>query len=1326
MRAPHRLINVWLAAGLLVAAVAAHVRAQTPTPDLVVVPGTIQSALGCPGDWQPDCEVTALIYDAERDVWEATFELPAGSYEYKVALNGSWTENYGLDGQPGGANIPLTLAEALAVTFTYDHKTHTVTDSVNLGAGAPAVAPQPERVVVPGTIQSALGCPGDWQPDCEATALTLDPVAGIWAGMFTLPAGEYEYKVALNGSWGENYGLNAQRDGANIPLSLAAETTVTFLYDHATHWAADSVTSILATAPGSFQSELGCPGDWQPDCLASWLQDPDGDGVYVFTTTRLPAGDYEAKVALNRSWDENYGAGGARDGANLAFTVPEDGQEIYFGFNAQTKELLISAAGAPQGDLGTARAHWVNQDTLMWRVAAPSEGTSYHLFFAPEGGMTLGPDGVEGGQSIELKYSFGGTPAVVQQQFPHLAAGFAALKVDAADFDQIPAILKGQVAVVALDGEGALLDATSVQVPGVLDDVYVYSGPLGVTFEAGIPTLRVWAPTARTVALHLFDGPESVPHEIVPLALDPATGVWAVTGASDWKGKYYLYEVEVYVPATGRLERNVVTDPYSLSLSMNSRRSQIVDLGDPALKPAGWDALEKPALAAPEDIVLYELHVRDFSVDDPSVPAELRGTFRAFTVPGSNGMRHLAALAAAGLTHVHLLPAFDIASVNEDRAQWQTPDAAQLATYPPDSDQQQAALAAVRDEDGFNWGYDPFHYTVPEGSYAVEPSGSGRIREFREMVQALNAIGLRVVMDVVYNHTNASGQSERSVLDKIVPGYYYRLNPDGAVERSTCCENTASEHRMMEKLMLDSVEAWATAYKVDGFRFDLMGHHLLRNMTNVRGVLDSLTVARDGVDGRAIYVYGEGWNFGEVADNARGRNAVQLNIAGTGLGVFNDRLRDGVRGGGPFGDPREQGFATGLSLAPSGFEQGSPDDQHRRLLRYADWIRVGLAGNLRDFPLMDGFGNAVTGRRVDYNGAPAGYTADPQENIVYISAHDNETWFDAIQWKAAVTDTVADRVRMDNLGVSLVMLSQGVPFFHAGDDLLRSKSLDRNSYNSGDWFNRLDFTYQTNNWGVGLPSEGGDRWDQMRPLLADPALRAGPGDIQAAHAHFLEMLQIRRSSPLFRLRTAADVYQRLTFLNTGPDQIPGLIILSLTDAEGADLDPGYERIVVLFNAAPNAVTFTEPALQGLALSLHPIQQQSADEAVRGSAFDPVAGTFTIPGRTAAVFVLVQTTAERLAEAGPTSTPFPRPTVIPTVIAAAATPLPSVGGQAAAPTQTAAVTVAPTATRAPAATATRTPPAPASAAAPALPVILLLAMGGALIIAALLARRAASG
>ncbi|PYQ08977.1 MAG: DUF3372 domain-containing protein, partial [Acidobacteria bacterium] len=800
-------------------------------------------------------------------------------------------------------------------------------------------------MTIAGSLQSEVGCSGDWQPDCAATHLGFDAVDGVWQQSFTLPAGGYEYKAALNNSWDENYGANATRNGANIPLSLAADRPVKFYYDHATHWVASNANATIATAPGNYQHLLGCSGDWDPSCLRSWLEDPDGDGTYSFSTRALPAGSYEVKVAINESWDENYGDGGTPGGENIPFTVPMSCTEMFFRYDP-VSHLLDVRAGTLPGNLTRARAHFLTRDTLAWNVGSAAATASFKLHYAAAGGLGLSASGVTGGTDIPLTYDPAGLSADLKARFPHLAS-YSAFKVPADRLSEVPEALKSQIAI-SETADGTLLDATALQIPGALDDLYTYTGPLGASFTSGVPTLRLWAPTARSVKLRLFaDSKPATAATVLDMTPGPL-GVWSITGNVGWAGRFYVYEVEVFVRSTGQVEHNLVTDPYSVSLSRKSLRSQIVDLAQRALKPAGWDQLRKPALDAPEDIVLYELHVRDFSANDASVPESLRGTFKAFTQTDSNGMRHLAALARAGLTHVHLLPSFDIASVNEDKSLWQTP-AGDLGSFPANSEQQQAAVGAVADKDAFNWGYDPLHYSVPEGSYATDPDGPARILEFREMVQALSRSGLRVVMDVVYNHTSAAGQSDQAVLDRIVPGYYHRLNRDGNIETSSCCPNTASEHNMMEKLLIDSVLVWARDYKVDGFRFDIMGFHMKRNMVKLRQALDGLTPATDGVDGRKIYVYGEGWNFGEVANNAEGVNATQANMAGTGIGTFNDRIRDGARGGGPFSPKQDQGFLTGLFYDPNATDQGSAADQQARLLQREDWIRVSLAGNLAGY-----------------------------------------------------------------------------------------------------------------------------------------------------------------------------------------------------------------------------------------------------------------------------------------------------------------------------------------------------------------------------------------
>ncbi len=590
----------------------------------------------------------------------------------------------------------------------------------------------------------------------------------------------------------------------------------------------------------------------------------------------------------------------------------------------------------------------------------------------------------------------------------------------------------------------------------------------------------------------------------------------------------------------------------------------IVNLDDAATKPTGWDAFTPPNnFDEPEDIVLYEVHVRDFSIADQTVALEHRGKYLAFTYDGapralSDGMAHLQRLAEVtvpgiagstqqGVTHVHLLPIFDIATINEVASERVDIDVAasinllceRLDDVVPgasctsdvgktirevleallvqsgtgdgtrgDTEEIQALVDATRGYDGYNWGYDPFHYTAPEGSYATNPEGLARILELRAMVMGLGAIKLRTVMDVVYNHTNASGQDDRSVLDKIVPGYYHRQNAvNGGVERSTCCENTASEHAMMEKLMLDSVDTWARHYKIAGFRFDLMGHHMKSNMVKVRDQLKE-------IDSK-IYVYGEGWDYGEVVGGARGENATQQNLAGTEIATFSDRLRDGVRGGGPFDSGadlrKNQGFINGMSYAPNELNPDNAETQGK-LLDQAELIRLGLAANLKDFVLTNKGGTNVAGTAVQYNGQAAGYTEDPADIITYVAAHDNQTLFDNNQYKLPTSTTMEDRGRTQVLGIGITILAQGIPFLHMGEDILRSKSMARDSYDYGDWFNKVDFSYPdnnaaSNNWNVGLPPKEKDEaaYPVIRGVIADESITPQAADMAQAHAMTREL-----------------------------------------------------------------------------------------------------------------------------------------------------------------------------------------------------------------------------
>jgi len=1070
------------------------------------------------------------------------------------------------------------------------------------------------------TSVSVRGSFNDW----GETAMTRAD-DGSWSVAVDLEDGEHQYKYFVNGQWPDN--METWLSGG--PADAEADGYIDDGYG------GQNAVRVAGGAGGEEEEYGEAPP--LPDGFARvHYHRPRGGyagwGLHVWGDTEesvewtSPLGP-TGRDDFGLYWDVRLADGAERvgfivhrgdtkdPGADMFLVVDEHGREVWIVSESPVIETSPpDVAALALGNLSHLRAHWVDRRTFAWRVPR-AEGDVFHLHFAPEGGLTLAVDGVHGGESYVLTPDPEGLSREAANRFPHLANA-RALRLSEADAARAPQLLKGQVAVSVSDAEGSLKNATGVQIPGVLDDIFFYEGPLGVTWgTTGAPTISVWAPTAKSVKLHLFESSDA-PEAFAVLDMSEDAGVWSIVGEPGWKWQYYLYEVEVYTPLSGTVQRNVVTDPYSRSLSMNSTRTQIVDMNDPAIATSDWANAEKPPLEAPEDIVLYELHVRDFSAADPRMTGDFDGTYLAFTAFGS-GMKHLKALANAGLTHVHLLPAFDIATVNEDRSAWRDPG--DLSRYAPDSSEQQAAIGEIKDLDGYNWGYDPYHYGVPEGSYASKPDGGDRIIEFRRMVAALSHMGLRVVMDVVYNHTNAAGLGEKAVLDRIVPGYYHRLNAQGLVETSTCCPNTASEHLMMERLIVDDVVHWAKDYKIDGFRFDLMGHHMKRNMEKVRDALDALTEQKDGVDGSAIYVYGEGWDFGEVQGGKRGTNATQRNMAGTGIGTFNDRIRDAVRGGSAFSDRREQGFVTGLFTDPSGHGGGGAG-QRGRLLELADKIRVGMAGNLRGFSFIDHTGRVVRGGDLDYGG----YTADPQEAINYVSAHDNETFFDKIQYAAAQDATLGDRVRMQNLGMSIVGLGEGIPFFHAGVDMLRSKSMDADSYNSGDWFNRLDFTYETNNFGVGLPpaEKNRDRWSIIGPLLAREDLRPGRAEIEAAVRHFREILAIRRSSPLFRLRTAEEIQARVRFHNTGPGQIPGVIAMSVSDeVEGLpDLDTDVEHIVVLVNATKESQTVRDERWGTLAFELHPILTESADEVVRGSTFDSVEGGFTVPPRTAAVFV----------------------------------------------------------------------------------------------------------
>ncbi len=878
---------------------------------------------------------------------------------------------------------------------------------------------------------------------------------------------------------------------------------------------------------------------------------------------------------------------------------------------------LLSLGVSVQGAAG----HWIDQHTLIWNADVWT-ANRVRLFHDADAGIEVMDDDLTG-QSIEL------VPVDLTDAqralVPHLA-GQPAFMLDL-DREQAQQLARQQLALAAYNEDGELLSATWVQAAKVLDDLYAYgensalAAQLGIHYEAGSIHTAVWAPTAHEVRLQVYNAAKELQDSVL-MDYHRDTGVWSYSADRDELDRlFYRYQVTAYHPLTRAVEVMEATDPYSLNVSMNGLFSQFVDLNDDDFKPEGWDQRQVPVVQHPEDIVIYEGHIRDFSIRDMSTRAGWRGKYLAFTEEDSAPVQHLRRLAEAGVTHFHVLPATNQSNINEDVSQrveitdtvgrlcQLNPQApvcgvesnsatiiSVLESYLPYETKAQALVQSMRHLDGFNWGYDPHHFIAPEGSFATAVEGPARVREVRAMIQALNEMGLRVALDVVYNHTSSSGLFDKSVFDKIVPGYYHRYNEStGVIERSTCCENTATEHRMMDKFIRESLVILARDFGYNDFRFDIMGHHRK----------EDILAAREAV--RAVdpdtYFYGEGWNFGEVANNRLFTQAKQQDMAGTAVGTFNDRIREGVR-----------------SAALFKSELNDPDRSE------LDIIRVSLAATLKDYVLLTHRGSSGPASSLNWNGQPAGYAEMPADIINYVSKHDNETLWDQLQYRLDEQMSAADRVRAQNISIAIPLVSQGIPFLQLGGDFLRSKSMDRDSYDSGDWFNYVDFTFQTNNWAVGLPlaekNEG--NWDAIARLFLNPNTAVQPEDISFAAEVFNEFLRIRSQHPLFRLRTAQDVMDRVGFHNVGSNQTPGLIVMSIDDGLGlADLDPTIDALVVVINGSAHEVAHSIPTAQDF--DLHPIQQASVDSRVRSAYFQQGndEGTFVVPARTMAVFIKPQ-------------------------------------------------------------------------------------------------------
>lgn len=535
----------------------------------------------------------------------------------------------------------------------------------------------------------------------------------------------------------------------------------------------------------------------------------------------------------------------------------------------------------------------------------------------------------------------------------------------------------------------------------------------------------LWAPTADEVRLMLYNEGEGG-HAYRTVSMEAGEeGVWHTTVAEDLLGKFYTFNVK-----TGDRWLGDTPGIFAKAVGVNGHRAAIIDLR--STDPEGWADDRRPPLRSAADVVIYEMHHRDFSIS-PASGIEHKGKFLALTEAGTRSPEGLATgidhLRELGVTHVHLLPSYDYASIDETRL----------------------------DENRYNWGYDPLNYNVPDGSYATDPYRPDvRIREFKQMVQALHQAGIRVILDVVYNHTFSIDGSN---FERTAPGYFYRQRPDGTYADASACGNeTASDRPMMRKYIVESVLHWAREYHIDGFRFDLMGIHDIRTMNEVRAALTALDPS--------IIVYGEGW-AAQAPQLPQDSLAMKANTYRMpGIAAFSDEMRDALRG--PFNDNKQGAFLAGL---PGGEES----------------IKFGIVGAVQH--------PQVCNDSVNYSQAP--WAGEPTQMISYVSCHDDMCLVDRL--RASIPGIKDDELaRLDKLAQTAVFTSQGIPFIYAGEEVMRDKKGVHNSFQSPDSINAIDWSRKALYADVFAYYKG---LIQLRKN--HPAFRLGSAELVRRHLEFL-------------------------------------------------------------------------------------------------------------------------------------------------------------------------------------------------------------------------------
>lgn len=587
-------------------------------------------------------------------------------------------------------------------------------------------------------------------------------------------------------------------------------------------------------------------------------------------------------------------------------------------------------------------------------------------------------------------------------------------------------------------------------------DYPVYEGTdLGLTFTPQASTFRLYAPPAAKAILRFYEkgvGGEAVEEISMRRGED---GVWAVTVAKNLEGQYYTFQTLINDKWGAE-----VPDPYVKAVGVNGKRGQVIDFQK--TNPEGWENDRRPTLENPTDIILYELHIRDLSMHENS-GIQNKGKFLGLTETGTKspdgaatGIDHIKEL---GVTHVHLLPSYDYMSIDE----------------------------STLDNNNYNWGYDPQNYNVPEGSYSTNPyDGAVRVKEFKQMVKTLHDNGLRVILDVVYNHT---GVTEGSNFNQLLPGYYYRQNAAGDFSDASACGNeTASDRPMMRKFIIESVKHWVKEYHLDGFRFDLMGIHDIETMNQVSAALHEID--------STIFIYGEGWTAGDspLPENDRALKKYTHRIKN--VAAFSDDIRDGLKGS-VFDHP-DRGFAS-----------GKPNME--------ETVKFGVVASTQH--------PQINYEKVNYSNEP--WAAQPSQAIAYVSCHDNHTLWDRLL-NSQPNATEKERIKMDILANTVVLTSQGVPFLHAGVEMLRTKDGEENSYKSPDSINKLDWSRKT----------------KYAPVFET----------------YKKLVQLRKNHSAFRMPTTEMIQEHLKFM----DFPEGSLLVGYTISGNANGD-SWKDILVLFN-----------------------------------------------------------------------------------------------------------------------------------------------------------------